>query len=155
MGGYRRRAGLAVALAVALLVACSLPRWPVEGTVTSPYGLRLNGWWPALHHGIDVAAPPGTPVRAMASGRVVHAGWLGGYGLTVMLDHGGGLVTLYAHLAEIRVEPGRGVEGRDVVGLVGQTGNATGPHLHFEIRRRGRAEDPVPLLGGFPPPRGR
>jgi murein DD-endopeptidase MepM/ murein hydrolase activator NlpD len=144
-----RRVGSALLLAL-LLPGCSVPRWPVDGVMTSPYGLRLRGGSPALHHGVDVAAPEGTPVRAMKSGRVEHAGHRGGYGLTVVMSHGSNVRTLYAHLSRIDVKPGDRVAGGAVIGAVGRTGNATGPHLHFEVVRWGRVEDPVPLLGSFP-----
>lgn len=138
-------------LAMLVCGACSIPRWPVDGVVSSPYGLRLRGWSPDLHEGVDVAAPHGTPVRAMKAGRVEHAGAWGGYGLSVLISHGTNVRTLYAHLSRIDVRVGERVDGRQQIGAVGQTGNATGPHLHFEVWRWGRAEDPVPLLGGFPP----
>jgi murein DD-endopeptidase MepM/ murein hydrolase activator NlpD len=130
--------------------ACSIPRWPVDGVVSSPFGLRLRGWSPDLHEGVDVAAPHGTTVRAMKAGRVEHAGAWGGYGLSVLIAHGSNVRTLYAHLSRIDVSEGERVGGGQQIGAVGQTGSATGPHLHFEVWRWGRAEDPVPLLGGFP-----
>lgn len=130
--------------------SCSIPRWPVHGVMTSPYGLRLRGWSPDMHEGVDVSAPHGTPVHAMKSGRVEHAGSWGGYGLSVLIAHGSNVRTLYAHLSRIDVSEGEEVDGGQQIGAVGQTGNATGPHLHFEVWRWGRAEDPVPLLGGFP-----
>jgi murein DD-endopeptidase MepM/ murein hydrolase activator NlpD len=133
-----------------LCSSCSIPRWPVDGTMTSPYGLRLRGWSPDMHEGVDVAAPTGTPVRAMKSGRVERAGPWGGYGLAVVIAHGTNVRTLYAHLSRIDVGQGDRVDGGQQIGAVGQTGSATGPHLHFEVWRWGRAEDPVPLLGGFP-----
>jgi murein DD-endopeptidase MepM/ murein hydrolase activator NlpD len=104
-----------------------------------------------MHEGVDVAAPHGTPVYAMKSGRVEHAGAWGGYGLSVLIAHGSNVRTLYAHLSRIDVREGERVGGRQQIGAVGQTGSATGSHLHFEVWRWGRAEDPVPLLGGFPP----
>lgn len=131
--------------------ACSIPHWPVAGVVTSPYGMRLRGWSPDMHEGVDVAAPTGTPVHAMKSGRIEHAGAWGGYGLSVLIAHGSNVRTLYAHLSRIDVSAGDRVDGGQQIGAVGQTGSATGPHLHFEVWRWGRAEDPVPLLGGFPP----
>jgi murein DD-endopeptidase MepM/ murein hydrolase activator NlpD len=152
-GGVRGRGscGLLLAAGMLLLVSgCSVPRWPVDGVMTSPYGLRMRGWRPTLHHGVDVAAPTGTPVRAMKAGRVERAGPMGGYGLTVVMSHGGNVRTLYAHLSRIDVSAGQSVGGGHVIGAVGQTGNATGPHLHFEITRWGRAEDPVVLLGRMP-----
>lgn len=133
-----------------VFTSCSIPRWPVDGVMTSPYGLRLRGWSPDMHEGVDVHAPEGTPVRAMKSGRVEHAGSWGAYGLSVMISHGSNVRTLYAHLSRIDVSQGERVSGGQEIGAVGQTGNATGPHLHFEVWRWGRAEDPVPLLGGFP-----
>jgi murein DD-endopeptidase MepM/ murein hydrolase activator NlpD len=156
VAGWRRRGvRLAVAVLVAVVAAaplggCSIPRWPVDGPVSSPFGLRRVGFWPTVHKGVDVAVPEGTPVRAMAAGEVVFAGDLGGYGRTVLIRHRGEVVTLYAHLSEISVRRGERVGGRQVVGLAGQTGNARGPHLHFEVRVRGRQLDPVPLLGGPP-----
>lgn len=138
------------ALLVAMtLTGCSIPRWPVDGVMTSPYGLRMRGWSPDLHEGVDIAAPAGTPVRAMKSGRIEHAGNWGGYGLSVVIAHGTNVRSLYAHMSRIDVRAGERVDGGAVIGAVGQTGSATGPHLHFEVWRWGRAEDPVPLLGGW------
>lgn len=147
-----RRSSLILLLALSVLVleGCSIPRWPVSGTMTSPFGVRLRGWRPSLHHGVDVAVPEGTPVRAMRRGRVIRAGWANGYGWMVMIDHGGQVLSLYAHLSEVRVQVGQRVQGKEVIGLSGKSGNVTGPHLHFEIWRRGWPEDPVPLLGGPP-----
>ena len=135
---------------VVVCSSCSIPRWPVDGVMTSPYGVRLRGWSPDMHEGVDVAAPTGTPVRAMKSGRVERAGPWGSYGLAVVITHGSNVRTLYAHLSRIDVTQGQRVDGGQQIGAVGQTGNASGPHLHFEVWRWGRAEDPVPLLGGFP-----
>jgi murein DD-endopeptidase MepM/ murein hydrolase activator NlpD len=142
---------LRILLCVAVLgLGCAVPRWPVAGPLTSAYGLRWRGLLPELHSGADVYVAEGTPVAAMAGGRVTQAGAFGAYGLTVVLDHGGGTQSLYAHLSQIDVAVGDEVRGRQIIGLSGSTGNATGPHLHFEIRRRGRPEDPVPLLGRKP-----
>lgn len=142
-------AGLAVILPAA---SCALPRWPVEGPVSSPFGLRMVGIRPQIHRGVDLAVPQGTRVSAMTGGRVSHAGPLGGYGITVIIEHPLGWSTLYAHLAEVRVRPGQRVRARQIIGMSGQTGAARGAHLHFEIRRHGKAMDPVPLLGGPPRP---
>lgn len=136
--------------AIALTAACSLPRWPVDAPISSPYGLRMVGWLPAVHRGVDLDAPEGAPVRAMADGRVRVAGRMSGFGNVVVIDHGRGIETLYAHLASIAVAKGDEVDGRQVIGRVGRTGNARGAHLHFEVRRGGRPQDPVPLLGGMP-----
>jgi murein DD-endopeptidase MepM/ murein hydrolase activator NlpD len=121
--------------------------------MTSPYGLRWRGIRPGLHHGVDVAVPVGTPIRAMRRGKVIRAGWSRGYGWMVMIDHGGQVLSLYAHLSEVQVREGERVDGQQVIGLSGQSGNASGPHLHFEVWRRGWPEDPVSLLGGPPPGR--
>lgn len=139
-------------LLIALLLGgCSIPRWPVDGPVTSPFGLRHRGFFDLhIHRGIDISVPSGTPVRAMAPGVVEFAGGMGGYGNMVIIDHGGGVRTLYAHLSEIQVRSGDEISGRPVIALSGATGRVTGAHLHFEVLRRGKAEDPVPLLGGFP-----
>ena len=148
--GIMRRA---VLLLAGLLVAtgCSVPRWPVEGSLTSPFGLRRQGLLDfGVHRGVDIAVPAGTPVRAMAPGVVSYAGTMSGYGRVVIIDHGQGVRTVYAHLSEIHVRAGDDVPGRPVIGLSGSSGRTTGEHLHFEVVRRGRAEDPVPLLGGFP-----
>jgi murein DD-endopeptidase MepM/ murein hydrolase activator NlpD len=145
-----RAARLTTCVLALALAGCAIPRWPVQAPISSPFGLRLVDYWPAIHHGVDLVVPEGTPVRAMAPGRVVYAGWMGGYGNTILLDHGRGTATLYAHLSTLQVQPGQTVSSRDVIALSGSTGNARGAHLHFEVRRRGRAEDPVPLLGGPP-----
>jgi murein DD-endopeptidase MepM/ murein hydrolase activator NlpD len=144
----RRPAALVlVGLAAA---GCSIPRWPVEGPVTSPFGLRWRGLLPELHRGVDIAVPEGTPVRTMAPGRVRFAGAMAGYGTVVWMDHGGEVLTLYAHLSRLAVRAGDVVEGGAVIGLSGSSGDATGPHVHFELWRWGRERDPVPLLGGRP-----
>lgn len=144
-----RRTVAALALFL-VLGGCAIPRWPVDGTLTSPYGVRRDGAGFRIHHGVDIAVPAGTPVRAMAPGRVRFAGAWGDFGRVVVIDHPRGVRTLYAHLSEIHVRAGQELEGRPVIGLSGATGRVTGPHLHFEVQRRGRSEDPVPLLGSFP-----
>jgi murein DD-endopeptidase MepM/ murein hydrolase activator NlpD len=136
--------------ALLLLSGCALPRWPVDGPVSSPFGVRHSGLDFRVHRGIDIAVPSGTPIRAMAPGRVHFAGSRSGYGLVVIIDHRRSTRTVYAHLSEIHVVTGQEIRGRPVIGLSGATGRVTGPHLHFEIQRWGRAEDPVPLLGAFP-----
>lgn len=145
--------GGAAVLLLLLLVAggCTIPRWPVDAPLVSPYGARREpGFLPRLHEGVDLDAPTGTPVRAMRGGRVRFAGTRGGWGKVVILDHSGNVTSVYAHLSRIDVETGQRVRGHAVVGLVGQSGNAEGPHLHFEVWQRGKAVDPVPLLGGPP-----
>ena len=141
---------LGVLFLLFLITGCSVPRWPVEGRVTSAFGLRGRGLNLDVHRGIDISVPAGTEVRAMAPGEVSFAGTMSGYGLVVIVDHGQGVRTIYAHMSELKVQTGQRLEGRNVIGLSGSSGRSTGPHLHFEIQRRGNAEDPVPLLGGFP-----
>ncbi len=95
------------------------------------------------HLGIDVRAPRGTPIEAAAAGLVISATWEGGYGRTVEIDHGWGIITRYAHTSRILVHPGDRVERGEVIALVGQTGLAEGPHLHYEVRLRGQPVDPL------------
>ncbi|MDR7556217.1 MAG: peptidoglycan DD-metalloendopeptidase family protein [Armatimonadota bacterium] len=118
--------------------------WPLRGMVTSRFGFRRHPIFRArlFHQGVDIAAPHGTPVRAAGDGAVLFAGWYGGYGKLVVLDHGDGLSTLYGHLSAILVAPGAQVVRGQVIGRVGSTGYSTGPHLHFEIRRNGQPIDP-------------
>ena len=100
-----------------------------------------------MHQGIDVSAPRGTPVYATASGRVVFAGRQGAYGNLVVIDHGNGYETLYAHLDRIGVRRGWAVRRGEPIGRVGRTGRATGYHVHYEIRRDGQPLDPAPFMG--------
>ena len=142
---------IALLLGLGLMTGgCSIPRWPVDGRLISPFGIRLQGLRPSLHRGVDVSVPDGTEVRSMAPGRVRYAGTMRGYGNVIWLDHRGGTISVYGHLSSILVAGGAEVRGGQVIGLSGHSGNATGPHLHFEIWRHGREVDPVPLLGGFP-----
>jgi murein DD-endopeptidase MepM/ murein hydrolase activator NlpD len=116
--------------------------WPVSGPVTSPFGWR----WGRMHEGIDIGASSGTPIHAAASGTVIYCGWMEGYGNLVVVDHGNGLATAYAHQSAIAVTCGQGVAQGQVVGYVGSTGHSTGPHLHFEVRVNGSAVDPLGYL---------
>lgn len=116
--------------------------WPVSGSVTSGFGPR----WGRTHEGIDIAVPEGTPVRAAAAGTVIHAGWLGGYGNLVVVDHGGGLSTAYAHNSALGASVGQSVAAGEVVAYSGNTGNSSGPHVHFEVRVGGSAVDPLGYL---------
>lgn len=140
-----------VLLITVLAGSCALPGWPVRAPLTSPYGLRFLGVRPDIHRGVDLAVPNGTAVSAMRSGSVAFAGQMRGYGNVVILDHGGGVRSVYAHLSSISVKRGERVRGGQRIALSGASGNAAGPHLHFEIWRWGREEDPVQLLG--PPQR--
>jgi murein DD-endopeptidase MepM/ murein hydrolase activator NlpD len=131
----------------------ALDRVPVkrplaESEVTSPFGVRLDPFlrrW-ALHAGVDFRGDSGGPVRATAAGRVIAAGYNGGYGLMVDVDHGGGLVTRYGHLSAVTVAEGSEVKAGDMVGHIGTTGRSTGPHLHYEVRVNGEPVDPQRFL---------
>lgn len=116
--------------------------WPVQGPISSSFGPR----WGRMHQGIDIAVVTGTPVRAAASGRVSFAGENGGYGLLVIIDHGNGVETRYAHNSQLLVKVGDRVQRGQVIARSGNTGNSTGPHLHFEIRQYGQAVDPLLYL---------
>ena len=116
--------------------------WPCDGVVVSGFGMR----WGRMHEGIDIGCAYGTPNRAAAAGTVIYAGWLGGYGNLVVVDHGNGLSTAYAHASSILVSVGQSVSQGQTVSLVGSTGNSSGPHLHFEVRVNGVAVDPLPYL---------
>ena len=116
--------------------------WPAAGTLTSGFGSR----WGRLHAGIDIAGPVGTPLIASKSGTVIFAGVQGGYGNLVLIDHGGGFVTAYAHQSRIATSVGASVSAGQVIGYMGNTGNSTGPHLHFEIRVNGSAQNPMGYL---------
>ncbi|MBR3133611.1 MAG: peptidoglycan DD-metalloendopeptidase family protein [Clostridia bacterium] len=111
---------------------------PVSGTLTSPYGYRGSGF----HTGLDIATSSGTPIGAAAAGTVVFAGWSGGYGNLVKIDHGNGYQTYYAHCSAIYVSVGQSVSAGETISAVGSTGNSTGPHLHFEIRIGGETVNP-------------
>jgi murein DD-endopeptidase MepM/ murein hydrolase activator NlpD len=116
--------------------------WPVSGPVVSPFGMR----WGRMHEGIDISAGTGTPIAAAAAGTVISAGWMGGYGDLVVIDHGGGLATAYAHLSGFGVGSGQSVGQGQVIGYVGCTGHCYGPHVHFEVRVNGAAVDPLGYL---------
>ena len=116
--------------------------WPVNGPVVSPFGMR----WGRMHEGIDIAVGYGTPIRAAASGRVVYAGWMSGYGNLVAIDHGGGISTGYGHQSSIAVGVGQVVSQGATIGYVGCTGHCFGPHLHFEVRVNGSPVDPLCYL---------
>jgi murein DD-endopeptidase MepM/ murein hydrolase activator NlpD len=124
---------------------------PGTGAVTSQFGTRhdpLEGDT-RMHAGVDLRAPTGTAAHAAQAGTVVRAENAGGYGNLVVVDHGNGVQSRYGHLSHIDVKPGDHVEAGEAVGEVGATGHATGPHLHFELRRNGRAIDPVQALKFF------
>jgi murein DD-endopeptidase MepM/ murein hydrolase activator NlpD len=126
------------------LLASAPSIWPVRGWVTSDYSVRLDPYTGerVMHEGIDVATAMGTPVRAPADGTVVFAGQEGGYGYVLVLDHGYGLKTRYGHLQRIDVKVGEKVKRGQFVAAVGNTGRSTGPHLHYEVRVNGVADNP-------------
>jgi len=126
-----------------------VPAWPVRGEITSGFGERIHPMYgkPAVHNGVDIAAPIGTPVRAAKAGKVRFAGRAGGYGLTVVLDHGGNVFTVYGHNHVIHVAEGEMVTEGARIASVGSTGLSTGPHLHFEVRINGKPIDPVGWIG--------
>jgi murein DD-endopeptidase MepM/ murein hydrolase activator NlpD len=115
--------------------------WPVSGPVVSGFGWR----WGRMHEGLDIAAGSGTPIAAAASGVIIYAGWMGGYGNLIIIDHGGGLATAYAHQTSFAVGGGPVSQGQ-TIGYVGCTGHCFGPHLHFEVRVNGAAVDPLGYL---------
>ena len=122
---------------------------PLPGArVTSPYGPSRDPWTrePALHEGIDLRRPLGSEVVSSLPGRVTAAGEAGGWGMRVVVTHADEIETFYAHLDSITVEPGDEVASGDLIGTLGKTGRATGPHLHFAVRRAGQPVDPADLL---------
>ena len=123
--------------------------WPITAQISSPFGWRRNpmgGRGGEFHSGIDLRAPRNTPIRAAGGGTVTSVGWQGGYGLTVVINHGGGLSTLYAHNSVNLVSVGQRVERGDIIARVGTTGRTTGPHVHFEVHENGVAVDPRPFM---------
>jgi murein DD-endopeptidase MepM/ murein hydrolase activator NlpD len=122
--------------------------WPVAGYLKSGFGMRFHPilGYVRMHSGIDIVAPSGTLVKAADGGEIIQAGYDGGYGNSIMVYHGGGFATWYAHLSRILVSVGQTVGRGEVIGLVGATGLATGPHLHFEVRINGAAQNPLGFL---------
>jgi murein DD-endopeptidase MepM/ murein hydrolase activator NlpD len=122
--------------------------YPVKARITSPFGPRRHPIFGvrSMHSGIDLAAPRGTEIKASEGGLVIYSGWYGGYGKVVIVDHSKGYSTLYAHLDRIDVKVGERVRQGKVLGYEGQTGYATGPHLHFEVRSQGKPENPIHYL---------
>jgi murein DD-endopeptidase MepM/ murein hydrolase activator NlpD len=116
--------------------------WPARGVISSPYGFR----WGRLHAGIDIAADSGDQIYAARDGRVSLAGWKEGYGLTVIIEHGRGWETLYGHASALYVADGDMVKSGQHIAAVGNTGNSTGPHLHFEVRQKGIPRNPLQFL---------
>ena len=121
---------------------------PVGGSITSGFGNRTDplGGASAFHAGIDFGAPCGTPVKAAGNGTVVSAGWQGGYGNATIINHGGGMATLYGHQSSFAVGAGQSVTAGQTIGSVGSTGKSTGCHLHLEVRVNGNPVDPRQYL---------
>jgi murein DD-endopeptidase MepM/ murein hydrolase activator NlpD len=126
------------------LLASKPTAWPVHGWISSIFGARVSplSGEQGFHTGVDIANDFGTPVRSTADGCVAYAGWEGGYGKLVVVQHGHGYASYYGHLSEIKAKMGQMVRRGTVLGLMGQTGDATGPHVHYEIRVYGSAVDP-------------
>jgi murein DD-endopeptidase MepM/ murein hydrolase activator NlpD len=122
--------------------------WPAIGPITTPFGVKGSDWVEGFHTGLDIGAPEGSPIVAAAGGTVEWSApdKLHGYGNYVLIDHGKGYETLYAHMSRVACKPGDIVRQGDLIGYVGQTGYAFGPHLHFEVRYLGQFVDPEPFL---------
>ena len=122
--------------------------WPLSGPVVSPFGYRIHPilHYRKLHTGIDIAVGYGVPIHAADGGSVIYATWMGGYGNVIIVDHGNGVSTLYAHQSSLAVGTGATVSRGQVIGYVGSTGFSTGPHLHFEVRLNGTPVDPMGYL---------
>jgi len=116
--------------------------WPLRGPINSPYGAR----WGKLHNGLDIGGSTGNSYCAAAAGTVVSAGWGGGYGNMILIDHGNGVSTRYGHSSKLLVSVGDRVEQGETIGLVGSTGHSTGPHLHFEVMINGSTVNPANYL---------
>jgi len=124
--------------------------WPVAGRISSPYGYREHPTTGLkdFHSGMDIASEPGTPVKATADGIVSYAGWSGGSGNLVALEHGLGFSTYYAHNRLVVVKAGQKIKRGDILSYVGSTGNSTGPHLHYEVWKEGRSLNPSTYIEG-------
>src|SRR5262245_51466599 len=130
------------------LIASLPSRWPVHGPINSDFGRRFSPWAPSaeFHSGLDIGAPVGTEVHAPAPGRVVFAGRLPEYGITVILDHGRDTKSLYGHLSRLNVSLDQSVERGQMIALTGNTGRSSGPHLHYEIQVNGQSVNPHSYL---------
>ena len=122
--------------------------WPLSGPITSEFGWRTHPIFGTqrYHSGLDIGGDYGLPIAAAASGVVIHAGWISGYGNTVIIDHGGGITTLYGHNESLLVGVGESVAQGQTIAMCGSTGNSTGPHCHFEVRENGEPVSPYSYL---------
>lgn len=122
--------------------------WPLRGRLTSMFGYRRHPYWGGrhMHTGLDIAAPYGRPIKAADSGEVILAKWWDGYGKAVVISHGGNTSTVYGHMSRIYVQDGDNIVKGQIIGLVGSTGYSTGPHLHFEVRKNGKPQNPMGYL---------
>ena len=122
--------------------------WPVDGWISSPFGWRISpfGGKKEFHTGLDISNLPGTPIKVTANGYVVYSGWLGPYGNVIIVEHGFGYETRYGHLKKRLVKKGAYVKKGAVIGLLGNTGRSTGPHLHYEVIHNGKVENPMKYL---------
>jgi murein DD-endopeptidase MepM/ murein hydrolase activator NlpD len=122
--------------------------WPAAGPLTDAFGWRVHPVYGSrsFHDGMDIGIASGTPLRAVGGGTIAYAGWYGGYGLVVKIDHGGGVVTQYSHMSRVTVDVGQQISGGQQVGYSGNTGVSTGPHLHFSLFLNGSPSDPLPWL---------
>lgn len=145
-------AALAAELEDDRALQAALPQmWPADGLLSSPFGYRRSpfGWTRTFHSGLDIAGDRGDPVVAASAGVVLRSEWHSGYGRMVEIDHGFGITTLYGHNRRVVVDEGDRVEEGELIAIMGATGRATGPHLHFELLFDGHPVDPLPYL----PPR--
>jgi murein DD-endopeptidase MepM/ murein hydrolase activator NlpD len=142
----RRLASIARARTLAAIPSLN----PVGGGINAAFGWRTDPF-PEFHKGLDLAADYGATVHAAAAGTVASAGWEGGYGIKIDVDHGNGYHTWYCHLSRLAVSPGQRVARGEPIGAVGSTGESTGPHLHYQVMHDGVAIDPMPFLRGVPP----
>lgn len=122
--------------------------WPISGPITSEFGWRTHPIFGSqrFHSGLDIGGDYGVPIHAAASGVVIESGWIGGYGNTIMIEHGSGIVTLYGHNESLAASVGQQVNQGDVIAYCGSTGNSTGPHCHFEVRLNGEPVSPWDYL---------
>ncbi|MEH2057293.1 MAG: peptidoglycan DD-metalloendopeptidase family protein [Nostoc sp.] len=132
----------------AIIRGTGVMAYPSDAPTSSPFGWRIHPilGYRRFHAGLDFAASYGSTIRAADSGRVIFAGWYGGYGRALIIDHGNGITTLYGHTSGLYVTEGQAVERGQAIGAVGSTGFSTGPHLHFEVRRNGTPVDPANYL---------